>query len=210
MSLFSVKHIAPITLLALLAILSWWLKDSASPERNSIDDNIRHDPDYYAENLVTYSMDKTGNIYFQLKVKHIEHYPDDDSLTLLKPEITIYKDQQAQWTISSENGVVSANGDEVVLSNSVIAIQSMIHSTTKSTRHSTTGNTNNDANKQARGLILTTEKLVIKPTLKFAETELDVRLQDANGSTLATGLKVDMENNIIQLLSNVKGSYFTP
>jgi len=203
MSILSIKHITPITLLALLAILSWWLKDSASPERSSINGNVRHDPDYYAENLITYSMDKTGNINFQLKVKHVEHYPDDDSLTLLKPEIIIYKDQQAQWTISSENGSVSANGDKIVLSNSVIAIQSMVHLTNSTTD---TANTN----KQASGFILSTEKLVITPALKFAETELDVRLQDINGTTLATGLKADMENNIIQLLSNVKGSYFTP
>ncbi len=184
------KRIILITLFTLLALLSWWLKGTALPTRPAVDNKIRPAPDYYAENLVTYSMDQTGNLHYQLTVSYIEHYPDDDSLLLLKPQMIFYQNQRPQWTITSENGVVTANGKEVLLSNNVVAIQS--------------GKDN------VAGMKLMTEDLLVRPDKKYAETDNDVHLQDNSGTTHAKGMKADIEKSKIQFLSSVKGAYITP
>ncbi len=184
------KHIIPITLFALLALLSWWLKDTASPTKPSVDGKIRHDPDYYAENLVTFTMDQTGNVNYRLAVSHVEHFPDDDRLQLLKPQMIFYQDQHPQWTITSENGVVTANGKEILLSNNVVAIQS--------------------AKNNIATMKLTTEDLLIRPEKKYAETQSDVYLQGRYETMHAKGMKADIEKSKIQFLSNVKGVYITP
>ena len=117
-------------------------------------------------------------------------FRSDDSLLLLKPQMIFYQNQRPQWTITSENGVVTANGKEVLLSNNVVAIQS--------------GKDN------VAGMKLMTEDLLVRPDKKYAETDNDVHLQDNSGTTHAKGMKADIEKSKIQFLSSVKGAYITP
>ena len=184
------KRVVPITIFALLALLSWWLKDTTSPTRTTVDGKVRHDPDYYAENMTIYSMDKTGDLQYQLEVSHLEHYPDDQSMLLSYPQMILYQDQHPSWTITSDNGTVTANGKEVTLSNNVIAKLTEKENVTQ--------------------MKLTTEDLLVRPDKKYAETDNNVLLQDENGSTRAKGMKADIEKNRIQLLSNVRGTYVSP
>jgi len=185
-----IKHSIPLTLIALLALLSWWLKDTASPIKSATDYNIRHDPDYFADNLVTTSMDESGNIHYQMAVEHIEHYPDDNSLLLVKPRIIFYQDQRPQWTISSAKGIATDKNEQVTFSQNVVVIQ--------------TGQDN------ITSMTMTTEELRIKPGLKLAETNSDVQFKGINESISATGMEADIGKNFIHLKSNVKSIFVSP
>lgn len=185
-----VRHVIPITVFALLALLSWWLKQTTVPTRPAVDNTLRHDPDYYADNLVIYSMNKAGRLDYQLTMSHLEHYPDDDSLLVSKPQMILFQNQHPSWKITSEHGTIRHNGEEIWLSNNVVAKLSEKN--------------NSDV------MTLTTENLLMRPSEKYAETSSNVLLQDKSGITRAKGMKANIENNRIQLLSNVRGTYVSP
>jgi len=185
-------RIAPLAIITLLALLSWWLKETTAPTQQNTDSSVRHDPDYYSDNMDMYLMDKTGQLHHQIKVKHLKHYPDDDSTQLTEPQIALYQSQsqnQSQkinWTISSEQGEIINDGKEIMLTGNVIVTQ-----TSTKTK-------------------MTTDSLLVHPDQQYAQTNSRVTLEDSNGITHAIGMKAYIGENNIQLLSRVRGRYVSP
>jgi lipopolysaccharide export system protein LptC len=175
---------------AALAFFSWWLNQKNISPPTALDSNLRHDPDYFAEDLVVYSLDASGKPQHQLQAEHLYHYPDDKSTQLTSPHFVFYRDQNPEWEIDAAQGHIMASGDEVFLSGGVMA---------KQTPEST-----------STPLTLTTEDILIHPDKKQAQTDKDVLLQDKFSSTHATGMKVDIADNTIKFLSNVRGQYARP
>ena len=184
------KRTLTFTVVAALAFFSWWLNERNISTSKALDSDSRHDPDYFAEGLVVYSLDASGKPQHQLQVDHLYHYPDDKSTQLTRPHFVFYQDQHPEWVIDAAQGRVIADGDEVFLSGGVIA---------KRTPESTD-----------TPLKLTTEDLLIHPDKKQAQTDKNVLLQDKFNTTHATGMKVNIADNTIKFLSNVRGQYARP
>jgi len=190
MSSTYLKKILAFTVVASVAFFSWWLNEKNISPQKSLDSDLRHDPDYFAEGLVVYSLDASGKPQHQLQAEHLYHYPDDKSTQLTRPHLVLYQDQNPDWVIDAAEGLVISNSDEVFLSGGVVA---------ERTQEGTNA-----------PLKLTTEDLLIHPDKKHAQTDKNVLLQDKFSTTHATGMKVNIENNTIIFLSNVRGQYAHP
>lgn len=190
MSSTYLKRILAFTLVAALAFFSWWLNEKNISTPKTLDSDLRHDPDYFAEDLVVYSLDASGKPQHQLRAEHLYHYPDDKSTHLIRPHFVLYQDQNPDWVIDAAEGHIIANGDEVFLSGGVVAKQ-------------TPESTNTP-------LKLTTEDLLIHPDKKHAQTDKNVLLQDKFSTTRATGMEINIEDDAIRFLSNVRGQYARP
>lgn len=103
---------APILFLIILAAASVWLEravQSAFPEEKK----LRHDPDFWAENLIVKKYGPEGTLKNTLTVSKMVHYPDDDTTILTKPSMRYHRTPSV--TVSATTGLMSTDGKEIVL-----------------------------------------------------------------------------------------------
>lgn len=177
----------PLVLLALAAIMTWWIESMVSTSAPTVKKSIRHDPDYIMENLVSTSLDQSGNLDYTMSAVKLAHYPDDDSTVIDKPFIKVYKDAQEVWHVESAKGIASSEGKEVYLEGRVD-----IQRLPTELEEAATINTSNVLVKTEENLALTDDRITIK---------------DKNGTTTAMGMRLNFKDKKLELLSEVKGSY---
>ena len=66
----------PLTLLAMLACLTFWLDQFVRPPVAGENSAARHDPDYIVEGLRAVRMDAAGSVKYSLIAERMVHYPD--------------------------------------------------------------------------------------------------------------------------------------
>ena len=81
----------PIALLALLALLTFWIERTVQQPPPKVDGSNRHDPDYILNNFVTTKTDINGDLRYRLLAQEMRHFPDDDSTELKEPHFTRYE-----------------------------------------------------------------------------------------------------------------------
>ncbi len=174
-------------LLVLVAALSWWLQSSSVPGSQSTADQDRHEPDYYMEQFVTTSLNAMGQPAYKLYADNLLHYPDDDSATLEKPHLVVFRDEKEFWDIRADAGLVLNSGESVLLQGKVIILRVMPD--------------------DVEALQVTTSDLTVRPDDKYAETAAEVTIKDDRGVTTAVGMWADLNKRRVELLSNVRGTY---
>ncbi len=80
----------PLTLLAMLAALTFWIERTVQPPQPKRDGSSRHEVDYRMNNFTTTKSDSKGNPRHVLSAVELTHYPDDDSTHLVRPRFTQY------------------------------------------------------------------------------------------------------------------------
>lgn len=182
------KRIITFMIIAALAYVSWLLNDKTQAVKQITDKSIRHDPDYYANNLETYILDETGSPGYYLKTTALTHYPDNNTTELSEPEFLLFKQGQITWSINAASGQIKPDNNKIYLSGNVLAQDKFTKQKTR----------------------LKTNTLLLKPESKTAETEAHILIEDSHGKTEATGLSADLNNNRLKLLANVRGVYGNP
>ena len=177
----------PMLLLAVLAALTFWLNQIVQlPE--GAPTAKRHDPDYFVDGLSALKMNPQGRVMYTLAAEHMVHYPDDDTTRLTKPRWVSLGSDKAPVTITSEQALVSSNGEHVYFEDNVRVVRE-------------------PSGKQSR-LLLETNFLHVIPDQDIAKTDRPVRITDANTVVNAVGLELNSETRVLKLLSNVRGIYY--
>lgn len=174
-------------LLMLVAGLSWWMLRSADPVSVSEGKKTRHEPDYYMEQFELTSLNELGEPAYRLDADNMLHYPDDDSATLERPHLVVFRGEKEFWDIRAESGLVTNSGESVLLQGEVIILR-----------------INSD---HPQALEVHTSDLMVRPQEKFAETAAAVTIKDQRGVTRAVGMWADLNQRRVELLSNVRGDY---
>lgn len=178
---------APLLMVAMLAGLTYWLDQIAQPAPAVPDKASRHDPDYIVEKLSAVSMSETGAASYTLSAERMLHYPDDDTTVLARPRLVSYTSDKAPVTITSNEGVVSSNGEHVYFRDNVVV-----------TRPAQGKNTE---------MVLRTAFLHVIPDDNIAKTDRPVTITDAATTVTAVGLEYNSETHVVKLFSNVRGTY---
>ena len=99
-------QIFPITLLALVAALSYWLQASLNAEAPG--SKIRNDdaPDAFAEKFEIRRHDEDGQLRYRLSAPYLQHFPHDDSSEIRQPELTAYRKDGPPVTMTDRKSVV--------------------------------------------------------------------------------------------------------
>ena len=69
---------------------------------------VRHEPDFFIEDVISTQMDADGKPLYRLQAAVINHYPDDKSLALQAPLLEYFRHQLPPWTAIAEAGRVYA------------------------------------------------------------------------------------------------------
>lgn len=181
----------PLILLALLALLTFWVDLNVQAPANRSDANKRHDPDYYMTNFVNKQTDKNGDLRFTLNAQEMKHYPDDDSTDLIQPLFTKYESNKPYITVRGDNGEISKNGEDIKLYKNVRIKRAAVADQHEMTLETSYLNilTNKDQ-------VITQEPVVIKEAPKTVVN--------------AIGMVYDKKLNKIWLLSKVRAHYEKP
>lgn len=181
-----ITTLAPLILVALLAALTFWLDLIAQPSARGAGGS-RTDPDYIVEKLSAISLGKSGAPTYTLTAARMTHYPDGDTTLLATPRFISYGLNQAPITVTSNEAIVSGNGQHVYFQDDV-----------RVTR---------ETNGPSGELVVKTTFLHVIPDEKIAKTDRTVTVTDATGTVTAEGLEINNETRIIKLLSKVRGTY---
>lgn len=108
-----------IPLLACIAALSWWLSldQRATPAPTTADE--AHKADYFVRHFETVAMNESGAPQRELTAEFMQHFPANDSTELTQPVVHIHAVDKPTWRIQSESGLVSADGELILLNGRV-------------------------------------------------------------------------------------------
>jgi lipopolysaccharide export system protein LptC len=184
------SQIFPITLLALVAGLSFWLQASLAPVESSTvrsDDNA---PDAFAENFQIRRLDDNGQLKYRLSAPYLQHFPKDDSSEIRNPELIAYRQDAPPVTVTAGQARVTAQGEHILLSETVRIVRA--------------------EDGQRPALIAQTNLLNVYPETGQADTDQPVRI--THGASWFSGLGAHLDNNAstFELKSQVRGQYLAP
>lgn len=105
----------PLSLLAALAVLSFWLRYATELPDERRDGKHRHDPDFIIHDSVLRKLDSSGQLQYTLNSAVIRHYPDDESTDMSKPHLIYQYPTRPSVTIRAERGHATKEGEQVDL-----------------------------------------------------------------------------------------------
>lgn len=173
----------PLTMLVLLAALTFWLN------RVIQDDNPRgaqrHDADYWVEHFEVRRFDVDGKLQHTVTADKLQHYPDDDTTIITMPHITYH--QKPPSEIFARMAYVGRDGKEVDLVDEVQVI-----------RHGATDD--------SRPTVLETRTLKVFPDDERGQTNDPVVITQGMSVMRGTGLDIDNRSGITVLRGRVTGT----
>jgi lipopolysaccharide export system protein LptC len=184
----SLRYVAILIVVLLLASLSgWWLSElrKQPPTVTAPDENHY---DYYLTNFSTRVLDKQGNTAYLIRAAYMEHYPRNNRALLTQPHFTLLY-SPATWEAQADQAEVLIDQQTMDLTGNVVVKQT---------------------SKAAAPIVLTTDKMHINAADETLETTSQVKIQSGKDTIIATGLKADLANGQLELLSRVQGQYHIP
>ena len=181
----------PLTLLALLAALTFWIDRTVQPPQPKRDGSSRHDVDYRMSDFTTTKTDRNGSPRYVLSAVELVHYPDDDSTQLVRPRFTQYAARKPYTQIHGQRGQVSRDGENVYFMDNV-----------QVERGATAG----------RGkMTVLTDYLHLIPEQEMAITDRPVSiLQEPRTVIRATGMEYNKKLRTVKLFNRVRVHYERP
>lgn len=181
----------PLTLLAMLAALTFWIERTVQPPQPKRDGSSRHEIDYRMNNFTTTKSDSKGNPRHVLSAVELTHYPDDDSTYLVRPRFTQYAVRKPYTQIQGQRGQVSSDGENVYFMDNVQVERGAM---------------------PGRGKMrILTEYLHIQPDEEIARTDQPVSiLQEPRTVIRATGMEYNKKLRTVKLFNRVRVHYEKP
>jgi lipopolysaccharide export system protein LptC len=185
---------SPVLLLGGLAALTYWLDAQVQgpPERR--DGSARHDPDVFLENFRAITFDADGRPRETLAAQRAEHYPDDDSAEVTKPELALTETGRPTVTVVSQKARLTGDRENGFFEGAV-----KVH---RDAEASSPGNDH-----PAGPVTLTTEFLHVVPKEYKVDSDQLVTIEEPRGIIRGRGFAFDNKSKTVNLHSNVSGTF---
>jgi lipopolysaccharide export system protein LptC len=171
-----VSTLFPLLLILALAAGSLWLERAVqAPERDN-SGKTRHDPDFIAEDFAVTKMDVTGKPEYILSAERMQHYPDDESTSVVAPRLEQHHENANPVVIHAERGLIAKNGEEAKFYGSVVVVR--------------------EAGQGQSELRVQTEYLQVVPDLDLARTDMPVIITE--GRSRLSGVGMEFNNRTRQ------------
>jgi lipopolysaccharide export system protein LptC len=186
---------SPVLLLGALAALTYWLDAQVQPAPPHRDGSTRHDPDLFLVDFRAINFDANGKPIESLAAVRGDHYPDDDSIALTKPDFRMTQPGKPPFRIDADRGTVSGDRENVYFTGHVLAHREAEGSPATSDRE------------PAGPMTLETEYLHIVPKTERADTDRAVTIREPRGIIEGVGLELDNKSKTAKLRSRVSGTF---
>lgn len=170
-----------------IALISRWLLTTVEAPTGRVAPEARHDPDYYLENFKITVYQPNGTPAYHLNAQHMNHYPDDDTISLKQLQID-YRDENNQTWVTTANEGTAYENIEVMHLTGDVRIQ-------------------RQTQQPDQAVTVTTDALRIDFPKQHASTDALVKIVGKNSSITAKGMDVDLAAGQLTLLSEARGHY---
>lgn len=177
----------PLSVLGVLAAISFWLVQvTASPEPRS-DGKDRHDPDYIISQMEIRKLTKDGDLQYVLLGDEARHYPDDDSTDVARPRLTYLQPSKPTLYMNADSAQISKDGETVFL-----------HGDVRIKR---------DPTPKRAALFAYSPDLTVRTEEEIAFTKSPVRFTQGASRLAGVGMHVDNKKQLYVLQSQAKGQF---
>ncbi len=176
----------PMTLLILLALLTFWINQSVR-EAGSRNGANQDEPDSIVENFLAVSTDAAGVPRYRLAAEKLSHFSGDERTLLDKPTLTHFHEKQGEMQISSSKASVTAEGDKVVFTGRVSLLR--------------------PAGAGGKEMSMQTAYLEVRTGKNEAFTGQPVVIRQPGMQITAAGLHLFADTRVLKLKGRVKAQY---
>ena len=148
---------------------------------------IRHEPDYFLTNFEATVYEDDGKLSYIIKGSHLNHFPDDNTMSLEQPRLHYLYEEEKKWLAQSKQGTIFANKSKITLTGQVVITNTHIQG--------------------KNSLTIQTSELHIFIDEKYASTTKEVTILGDSSTINAKGMKIDFDTGELFLLSESKGTY---
>lgn len=177
----------PLALVALLAALTFWLERAANPEDPARKALMRHDPDSIGSQIDVRRFDVSGGLKQVLLADTMTHYPDDNSVWIVKPQLTYYRGRKTTQLFAN-TAQVSHDDKQIFLSGNVRLI--------------------NQPPEDRLATILKTDALTVFPDDDIAQGNSRASILHGDNIVSGDSIHYDGKSNITILAGRVKGTFY--
>ncbi|MCC4115072.1 LPS export ABC transporter periplasmic protein LptC [Aromatoleum toluclasticum] len=179
----SIQQLYPLAGLIIVAGASLWLERITTDEEARPSSQERVAPDFVAEGTRLIAFDHSGRQHYELLTDKITHHPQTDATTLDHPRLH-YEVDGRELHLSSEQGEVLREGDEVRLAGDVRARRNAAEGSPEMT--------------------LASASLTIWPDDERAATSDPVAITQGASTAHANGMKSDNIFGTLELIGNAR------
>jgi lipopolysaccharide export system protein LptC len=181
----------PLVIVVILISLGLWFTESP-PEllgKRPTPQQQTQAADLVIRDARTRHYDQEGTLAYRVDAERITFFQFErrDRADLTEPRIFFYQDKEPKWRTESRTGVAHNNGQRVVLQ----------------------GDVHISELPEPGGIQLRTESITIKPREEYAETDKLVTITAGQNRTQGKGLRAYLNQDRVEILSQVKSSYET-
>lgn len=114
----------PVVLVIILAAMSYWLAIISAPPEEDLSGRFRHDPDVIIKNFTIRTYGEQGLKKDTLNGKEGEHYPDNESTMIIRPNLVrIASPNSPPTTIKANQAFLNSDQSEVELVGNVVGFR---------------------------------------------------------------------------------------
>ncbi|MEH6604897.1 MAG: LPS export ABC transporter periplasmic protein LptC [Pseudomonadales bacterium] len=139
--------------------------------------------DLYLEQAIYHQYNQTGRLHNTASASTVTHYQQAKTTLLTEPEFLAYSDDGTAWRTTASTAQLLADGNTIELKDSVKVVNTK------------------------EGLVIRTEFVTGNTQTNLVSTELEIIIESPEGRTTAVGLRGDLNQEKLELLSDVKSTY---
>ena len=185
-----------IVLLALLALLTFWLERVVQEITPVRDKPPAHEADYIADKLFATRMGLDGRVRDTLHAVKLTHYPDDDRTELASPRFVTYG-REAPLAVTATQAKITGNVGNIYFMGNVLVRRGAAN----------TAGASRAAHAPGGEMTVSTEYLHVMPDDNIAKTDRPVTLDDGQLRIHAGGMELNSDTRVVKLSGGVRGAY---
>jgi len=174
-----------ILLLFLTLIFAALRFESERLERTAQKSSQPNAAEFFLEQAITTHYTPQGKVDYQLNSDHLEYFKQTETANVTQAYFIFYNKDGQTWHSRSDTATLFSSSDDIVLAGNIRIWQPDRH------------------------LEITTQSLHLSNSRSIAETPDPIQLKSPAGVTQSVGMKLDMDQEKLQLSSQVFGHYTT-
>lgn len=177
----------PLLLMLGLAAASFWLERAVQVPEHDKSGKTRHDPDFIAEDFGITKLGASGKPEYILSAERMQHYPDDESTSVVAPRLVQRLDNANPVVIRADRGLIAKSGVEASFYGSVVVVR--------------------EAGRGQSELRVQTEYLQVVPDRDLARTDKPVIITEGRSRLSGVGMEFNNKTRQFALQSQVRGTF---
>ena len=114
----------PLACMGVLALGTYWMaRSTPAPEATTVQQDERHDPDYFMEGFSVKTFDAKGRMRSEVMGEKARHYPDTEWLEIDAIKIRSFDEKGRLTTATANRGLANEDGSEVQLMGNAIVVR---------------------------------------------------------------------------------------